>query len=166
MLGQASSPMLAKAEQGIQAKVPQKLQADLERAVHAGLMILYSPKLKADLQKKLAATTDPVTDAARGAAHMLSNLFQQSGKRIPPAVMVPAAGILAFEYLDLLAKAGKVQITPDIIDKTAIAVSDALLPAMGITPEKMQQALAQAKQGGGPAGAVPPHGIIAGQRGA
>ena len=162
MLGKSSHDMLAQAEQGIQAKVPQELQTALQKVLNAGATILYSPKLSAQLKQKIAATTDPVKDASEGAARMISNLYQQSNKTIPVALIVPAAMILAFEYLDLVAKAGKAQITPQMIAQTTTAVGDTVLPLFGVTKDKLAQMVAQAKSQGGTAqpAAPAPAGII------
>lgn len=165
MLGQASNPMLQQAEDGIKAKVPQNQQDALDKVVHAGLTILYSPKLAQQRNERIAATTDPVKDAGEGAARMMSNLFQQSGKKMPLPVIIPAGMILALEFLDLLAKAGKAQVTPDLIAKVSKAVADSLLPLFGATPDKVQQAMAQSKGAQPPAGqpvapAPVPTGII------
>lgn len=156
MLGQASNPMLEQAEQGIQSKTPPDQQAALEKVVHAGLTVMYSPKLAQQRNERIAATTDPAKEAGEGAARLMSNLFQQSGKKIPLPVIVPAAMILAFEYLDLVAKAGKTQITPELIANAAKAVGDAVLPLFGATPDKVQAAMSQANQGAAPAQAPPP----------
>lgn len=160
MLGQASNPMLEQAEQGIQAKLPPDQQAALEKVIHAGLTILYSPKLTQQRNERIAATTDPVKDTAEGSARMMSNLFQQSGKKMPLPVIIPAAMILGFEYLDLLAKAGKADITPDLIAKASKAIGDAVLPLFGATPDKVQAAIAQSKQGGAAPAPAPSAGII------
>lgn len=168
MIGQASNPMLEQAEQGIQSKVPQDQQAGLEKVVHAGLTIIYSPKLSQQLTARLAASTNPAKEAGEGAARLISNLYQQSGKKMPVALVVPAAMIFAFEYLDLVAKAGKAEITPEIIANATQAVADAVLPLMGITKDKLAQLIAKSQQGGAqppvapvpPAAPVPAAGII------
>lgn len=154
MIGQASNPMLEQAEQGIQSKVPQELQAGFEKVIHAGLTIIYSPKLSQQLTARLAASTDPVREAGEGAARLISNLYQQSGKKLPVALVVPAAMVFAFEYLDLVAKAGKAEITPELIASATQAVADAVLPLMGITKDKLAQLIAQSKQGGAQAPAA------------
>lgn len=174
MLGQTSNPMLSQCEQGIQAKVPANMQTNFMKVVHAGLTIMYAPQTKDLLQKGIAASNDPAKEAAAGATRLISNLYQQSGKTLPIALVVPTAMIFAFEYLDLVAKAGKAQITPDMISTTTTAVSDALLPLLGVTKDKLASMAAAAKQqqpqGGASAPQAPaapaPGGIIAGQQGA
>jgi hypothetical protein len=165
MLGQSSNPMLEQAEQGIQSKVPQNLQAGLQKVIHAGLTIMYSPKLAQQRNDRIANSKDPAQDAGQGAARLILNLYQQSGKTLPVPLVVPAAMIFAFEYLDLVAKAGKAQITPDVIAQATQAVADSVLPMMGITKDKLAALIAQSQQGGAqPATGAPtapaPTGII------
>ena len=160
--------MLAQAEEGIAAKMPSNLSDSFGKVIHAGLTIIYSPKLSDQRNARIAATHDPVKEAADGAARLISNLYQQSGKKLPIPLVVPAAIIFGFEWLDLLAKAGKAQITPDLIAQTTQAVADAVLPLMGITKDKLAQLMAKAQAGGAQPGATPaapPAGIIAGAQG-
>ena len=169
-LGTASNPMLAQAEEGIAAKMPANLSDSFSKVIHAGLTIIYSPKLSDQRNARIAATHDPVKEAADGAARLVSNLYQQSGKKLPIPLVVPAAIIFGFEWLDLLAKAGKAQITPDLIAQTTQAVADAVLPLMGITKDKLAQLMAKAQAGGAQTGVdpqtpAPPAGIIAGAQG-
>lgn len=163
MLGQASTPMLQQAEDGIKSKVPADMQDALEKVVHAGLTILYSPKLEQQRNARIAGTQDPAKEAGEGAARMISNLFQQSGKKMPIAVAMPASMILAFEYLDLIGKAGKAEITPDLIAAATKSVADNVLPLLGATPDKVAELTAKAQQGQAqtaPPAAVAPAGII------
>lgn len=169
MLGQATNQMLEQAEQGIQSKIPAAQQDAFSRIVHAGLTIMYSPQLAQQRNQRMASVTDPVKDAATGAERMMSNLYQQSGKKMPPALIVPAALVLAYEWLDLLAKAGKAQITPDLIAQATQAVSQQVLALMGLTPDKIAALKAQAGQAGAgaPPAAAPaaPPGILAAAQG-
>ena len=146
MLGKASNPMLEQAEQVIQAKLPANMQPALQQVVNAGLTVMYSPQTAQARKQAIMNTKDPITESGEGAARLISNLFQQSNKTMPPGVIVPAATVFAFEYLDLMAKAGKVTITPDIIANSTQAVIAAVLPLMGVTPAKLQAMIAQAKQ--------------------
>ena len=77
--------------------------------------------------------------------------------------------IFAFEYLDLVAKSGKADITPDLIAQATQATASALLPLMGISPAKMQSLMAVAKQHGNAQATVPAptpaSGIIGGAQG-
>lgn len=153
MLGNAHDPLLQQAEQGIQSKVAPNMQGPLSQVVHAGLTVLYAQQNAAQLQKRIAAITDPAKEAGDGSARMLSNLYQQSNKTMPKQVIVPAAMIMAFEFLDLCAKAGKAQITPDLVAKTAQATADAIMPLFGITKDMLANGMKVAQQKA--AGALP-----------
>ena len=167
MLGQTTNPMLAKAEEGIQAKVKPAMQANLSKVVHAGLTIMYSPQMADARNKHLSEVTDFVGEAGKGSARMIYNLYLQSKKKMPLDIVVPACMIFAFEYLDLIEKAGKIKVTPDVISQVTQGVSEAVLPMFGVTPEKMatlmQQTQQKQAQGQTPA---KPQGIIAGAQGA
>ena len=161
MLGQASNPMLAKAEQGIESKVSQKLRPAFEKVVHAGLTIMYSPKLQEEMKKNLANTQDFADAAGKGSSRLISNLYLQSKKaKQVQDVAVPACMIFAFEYLDLAEKSGRVQITPDLISQATQAVADAVLPMFGMTKDKVDSMIQQKTQ------PQKPKGIIAGAQGA
>ena len=170
MLGQPSNQMLAQAEQGIQSKLPQAMQQDLQKVLHAGMTILYSPQLQGQLQQRIKTSADPIKDASEGAARLISNLYQQSNKTMPTALIVPAAMIFAFEYLDLVQKAGKIQITPQMISQTTTAVGDTVLPLFGMTKDKLAALIAHAKQNpqGAPQAApqAAPTGILGSAQGA
>lgn len=153
MIGQVSNPMLAQAEQGITSKVAPNLQSGLAKVVHAGLTIMYSPQLAQQRNAHMASSKDPAQDAGQGAARLISNLYQQSGKTMPIPLVIPAAMIFAFEYLDLVAKAGKAQITPDLISQATHAVADAVLPLLGVSKDKLAGMIQQ--QGGTTQGQAP-----------
>lgn len=156
MLGHPSNTMLKQAEQGIESKVPEQSKGAFSKVVTAGLTILYSSQMEQMRAQRMAQVQDPAKEAGEGAARMLSNLYEQSKKTMPVEVMVPAAMIFAFEFLDLLAQSGKAEITPDLIDKTTQSVGDAVLPLFGVTPDKLQKMIAESqnkKQSGIIAGA-------------
>lgn len=164
-LGQAVSPILQQAEQALQAKVPQQYQDALARVVKAGLSILYSPQLRAKLQQRISQGGNVVKDASDGAVRMIFELYKQSNKSIPAPVMVPAAMMFAFEYMDLVAKAGKVPITSNTVAQVTQATGQAMMTALGVTPQKLQQMAAQHQPGAqqGAPSQPQPAGLIGGQ---
>src|ERR1700756_2667745 len=115
MIGQASSQILQKTEQQIKAKVPPDLQPGFQRALAAALNIMYNdqqlPKMMAGIQQ----IQDPIQGAARGAAHLFGVLITQSKSQIPISIASAVAVCVMFEFLDLMEKAGKVKVTPDIV---------------------------------------------------
>lgn len=153
MLGKAANPLLEKAEQAIQSKVQPQYQSGLSKMVHAGLLIMYDPSLKPQMMQKISASTNPAQEAAQGSAMMVARLFKMSKNTIPAQLFAPAAMVFAFEYLDVVAKAGKAQITPQLIADTTQAVGDALMQAMGVSKDKLAQMVQQAKAKQGIVGA-------------
>lgn len=153
--------MLAQAEQGIESKVDPKLKPAFDKVVHAGLTIMYSPKLQNEMKKNLANTQNFAEAAGKGASRLISNLYMQSNKAPQVRdVAVPACMIFAFEYLDLAEKSGRVQVSPDLISQATQAVADAVLPMFGMTQDKIQSIMQQKAQ------PQKPQGIIAGAQGA
>lgn len=147
MIGQASDPILAKAEQAVAAKVPANLQKVFAGVVQAGNHILYSPQLSGPLQHRMnQSVSNPGESAGQGAVRLVAELFKQSGKKIPPALLSPAAMTFAFEFLDLMAKAGKAKITSQMVADAAQAVGDSMLTAVGVTKDKLQQAIREKQQ--------------------
>jgi hypothetical protein len=149
-IGQTSNPQLAQAEQAIQAKIPPALQGGFAKVLHAGLSILYAPQLRSKLQQKLAGG-NPIQDAGQGAARLAAELYKQSGNTIPKPLIVPAVIVFAFEYLDLAAQAGKIQITPAVIAQAAQTAAAAFLKMAGLNPEQLRQ---QGEQQSAPRGLV------------
>ena len=148
MLGEATYPILVKAEKGIADKVPENRQADFNKVVHAGLTIMYSSKLKSQRDQRLAQTTDPVKDASEGATRLITNLYLQSKKTIDGALITPATMTFAIEYLDLVGKAGMAEITPELLDQVIAATGDAIMAML--PQDKVKAAIASANNAQAP----------------
>lgn len=158
MLGQTTNKLLAQSEQAIESKIKPALKPAFDKVVHAGLTIMYSPKLQNEMKKNLASTTDFADAAGKGSSRLISNLYMQSKKTLPLDTVVPACMIFAFEYLDLAERAGRVEVTADLISKATQSVADNVLPMFGMTQDKVQSLIQQKQQ---------PQGIISGaQQGA
>ncbi len=148
MLGQPSSPILAQAEQAIQAKIPQQLQNEFQSILKAGLTIMQAPQLAQTMKHRLMSDTNPIKTAGEGAARMMAEINKQGGNifsnpQYGPLAM-PCALMFAYEYLDMSSKVGKIQITPQVLSHTVQSVGHAMLPLFGVTPDKMHSMIAQA----------------------
>lgn len=144
MIGKPSSPLLAQLEQKIEASVKPQFRKALSLLVQAGLNYTYSKANQKALQQRIKSVTNPPQDAGRAGVEVAGVMHKQNN-RIPMAVMVPGAMLLACEYLDLLSKAGKAQITPQTIAALANTVSHVALQAMNITPQQLDQMVSQGK---------------------
>lgn len=161
MLGKTTNPLLQQTEQQIQAKVKPEVKAGFDKAVTAGLKIMYGSK-GGVVTQQLSKSEDYAHNVGEGVAKLVAILFQQSKGTIPMNIAIPAATVFMCEGLDFLEKAGKVKVTPDLLAETTQDMTASVLQLFGVTPEKMQQMIAE-KQGGAPASPVapaPPTGIL------
>lgn len=142
MLGKATNPLLQKTEQAILAKVKPELQSGMQRTVTAGLQVMYGSKTNL-MTQQLGKSPDYAHNVGEGAAKLLGILYQQSKKTMPLSIGVPAAMIFTCEGLDFLEKAGKLQVTPDLLSQATQEMGASVLQLFGVKPEQMQQAIAQ-----------------------
>ena len=152
------NPILTQLEQATMAKVnPPALQQAVNKIVKMGKHILYSPESRDVVSKNLKMIDQGHAPQliGEGTAKVLGLVIHASKGTMPPKIGIPASTIIMCEILDLLEKAGKVQITPDFVAQCVKAVGSSILVLYGATPEMMQKFFsspqAQAKLGGKPA---------------
>jgi hypothetical protein len=139
MIGKTTNALLQKTEQAIQTKIPAILQQAFQRALTAGLSIMYSPQMQPKMMQGIQSIADPAQGAARGAANLLSVLMQQSGGKIPMSLAVPVAMCFLCEFLDLMEKAGKLQLTVQVIAQATQDASGNILQMFGVSPGSLRQ---------------------------
>lgn len=145
MLGKTNNEMMQQVEQQMQAKVPPESKAGFEKAVTAGLKVMYESK-GGVITQQLSKSDDYAHNVGEGVAKLIGILFQQSKGTLPIEIAFPAASIFMCEGLDFLEKAGKVEVTPELLAETTQDMTASVLQLYGITPEQMQQVIAE-KQG-------------------
>ena len=147
-IGKATNLLLIQSENGIRAKVPSNLKSAFDRVIEAGLTVMYSPEISSRRHAFIEQSKDQAKDAGEGAERLIKNLYAQSNKTMPEDVIVPCAMIFAFEYLDLVEKTGKAQITPDLVGKATMITSQSVLQGMyGITKDHLEQIMRQHQAG-------------------
>ena len=137
MFDKKFNPALAQARTAIESHVRPEFQAPLASCIESGREILSKPELHELLMHQMATSHNPPKDAGAGATRMVYTLYEQgqnAGKPLPPEILVPAAMIFAFEYLDLVAKTTGLKITPELIGQVTTDTGDAMLLAMRVTP--------------------------------
>lgn len=150
------NPLLQQTQQGILQKIKPELKAPLERTVAAGLQVMYAkPEV---LIQQLSKSPDFAHSVGEGAAKLVGVLFSQSKNTMPINIAVPAATFFMCEGLDFLEKAGKVQVTSELLAEATQDMSASVLQLFGVTQDKMKQAMAQKGQ--------PAEGIIGKAQGA
>ena len=164
MLGKTNNPALQKTEQAAEAKVEPKYRNAFERIVAAGMKVMYSEQSNSLLTDQLSKPGEPATNVGDGVGKLMGILWSEGKGTLPMQAMMPAAVVLVCEALDFMEKAGKVQVTPDMIADATKECMSVVLQGFGVTPEKLQQM--QAQNGAQPQPAAPTGIIGAAQTGA
>jgi hypothetical protein len=146
MIGQPSNQLIADEEQQIQAAVSPQYRDVLTQVLQLGMKWIYAPAQNKSLQNMINKTSDPSLQGSIFGITMMNMLQEMSGKKLPQQILVPGVIMFAMEYLDLVAKVGKVQITPQLIAHTVQHVGSGIMKMLKITPQKMHEAIGAGKQ--------------------
>ena len=141
MLGKTTNTLLQQTEQQTQSKVPAKFKTSFDRVVLAGQKLMYSDETHSMMRSQLDAPNPPEINVGEGIAKLMGILWKEGKGTI---------------QMDFAEKAGKIQVTPDTLAAATKELMSSLMQILGITPEKIQAAKAQAK----PAQPAAPKGII------
>lgn len=166
MLGQTKNQFLQAVEQAVMEKVPQDKRGAFERIVAAGEKVMYSPQTRQMLDNQLSQQGDPAEIAGEGVAKLFGLLFKESKGTMPMEAGIPAAQVLLCEGLDFLEKAGRIQVTNEVIGHATQAMVAYLLQLFGVSQDKLAQMMqAGAQQQGAQSGRPQAGGIVAAARG-
>lgn len=146
------NPLLEKTEAATLQKAKPQYVAAIQKVVFAGKKVMYDPKSRDMAMSALKQGTDPETIGS-AVAKLIGILLAHTKGTMPAEVFVPASTILLCEGLQFLEDAGVLKVTPDFLAQCTKATGSAILQLLGVTPEKMQQMLAQKGQ---QPGATPP----------
>jgi hypothetical protein len=133
-----SNPLLAQAETQLEAKLMPANKADYDKIVVAGLHIALQNG-SGGFMAKLAASKDPIGDAARGAASLVLIMRKQAHGVMPMKSGVPAGMTLLFHALDFIDRAKIAKIAEPEIDKASTIYVNFLFAKLHITPAMLQQ---------------------------
>jgi hypothetical protein len=126
------------------------LRVAVQKIYLAGMKVMYSSDTHQLVLKQLNNSLDPGTSVGKGVAALITLLFQQSKGTMPIPAVPLAAVLLVCEALDFMEKGGLAKVTPQIIDTAVQTVISMLMQKVGLTPQKMMQIAAQARNGGVP----------------
>jgi hypothetical protein len=134
-------PLLAEAEQQLEAHLDPKNRANYMKVVVAGMRAALDNKgPNGALAASLKSSPDPIRAAARGAIALVLILRKQSTGVMPIKAMVPAAMTLMFHALDLIDKAGIAKIGPTELVRATDIFTTTMFKKSGITPRMLQAA--------------------------
>jgi len=140
----AMSPLLMKAEQAIEAKVPASMQDAYHRIVTAAMKLAFAPSTHGSIMQGLDTSKDPVHDVAVGSVGLLLLMYKQSKNTMPVSPMIYAGMTMVIHGLDYLERAHKVTIGTNEIDAATKLFVATISPKVGLTPQVMQQHVAKA----------------------
>jgi hypothetical protein len=145
------NPLLVQVEQAITAKVAPDMRKAFNKIVVAGMKLMYAPKTEKMLRQQMNSGPPPQA-AGQGAAKVVGLLLTKSKGTAPFKAMIPAGVMLTCEALDFLERAGKAELTPDLVSEAVQEFGSAVLQVIGVTPEKLEQMMARAPGGQKPQG--------------
>jgi hypothetical protein len=137
---QVMTPLLAKTEAAIEAKVTPENREAHAKIVAAGMKFAFSNATHGTLVEGLARSKEPVHDVAVGVVGILMILAQKAQGTMPAPAMVSAGMVLVLHGLDYLEKTKGVKIGNKEIDDSTKLFTTTLLPKIGVTPEVMAKA--------------------------
>jgi len=139
---QQKNPLLEQVIQAVSAKVAPDQKKAFDRIILAGMRLMYADETEAMLKKQIASAEPPIA-AGQGAAKLVGLMLAKSKGTAPMKAMMPGGVVLTCEALDFMEKAGKVQLTPDIVSEAVQEFGSAVLQVIGVTPEKLEQMMAR-----------------------
>lgn len=124
---------------GAERFLPENLRAAFDRAVVAGQRLMFSEQMKEMIEQLLATQDPPEKKVAEGIAGLMGALMQKSKPQFPPQLVVPVAVELAYEGVQFLTEAGKIEPLSEEQMRTAIQATIALVVTkMGAKPEQVR----------------------------
>ena len=157
------NPILTKTKQAIEKKADPRLKPVIGKLVAAGMKVMYSEETRQMSIDALKGARDPESIGA-AVAKLAGILFNQSKQTAPMQALVPAAMMLLVEGLSFLEESGAVEVTPELVADSTMAMTSSLLQLLGATPEQiqgyMQKSGAQSAAPSAPEPAAQPAGIV------
>ena len=139
--GALGNPLLQQAEQKVESQLTPENRGNYEKIVVAGLHAALAGG-PTGILASLKKSTDPVSDAAKGAVALVIILRKQARGIMPLKAAVPAAMTLMLKALDFADRAKIVKVgQPELVRATHIFTDD-IFAKFGIT----KQGLANAAQ--------------------
>jgi hypothetical protein len=142
MAKQPKNPLLVQVEQAITAKVAPDMKKAFNKIVVAGMKLMYAPQTEKMLRKQMDSGPPPIA-AGQGAAKVVGLMLAKSKGTAPFKAMIPAGVMLTMEALDFLEKAGKAELTPELVAEAVQEFGSAVLQVIGVTPDKLEQMMSR-----------------------
>jgi len=173
------NPKLAKVEAGIEENIKPEDRKAYDRIVTAGMKVIASDEFEDNLLKTFKSDDAALPDkVAEGIGRLITFLHAGSGGKMPIGPTIAASYTFVAKGLDIAERGFGAKITDEMIAETTAKTMSIVLPLLGITQGKLQQAMqgqvspagttqqAMPPQPPGPSGAPPgggmPQGLMQG----
>lgn len=119
--------------------VPPELKEALDRIVAAGMKVMYSEETHQNVMEMMPKDGSPAQNLGVGISRLISLLYEQSNKTLPPQLMIPAGLVLLIDAADYLKQSGEMDIEDrDIGEATIVMITEIFKLAGGNADMAMQ----------------------------
>lgn len=142
----AKNPLLANIEQKMSMAIKPTDKQSYLKIILAGRKIMFDKQTHSIMMSQLNQPGDLMDNVVKGAVLLMMILYKNSKDSMPIPLIIPAAIILMCDALDFLEQTGKIKVDPDSLANATQALVGYLMQKMNLTPAKVQELTAQAKQ--------------------
>ena len=120
-------------------KVTDDEQAMYERAVNAGIKVLYAEETHEDIMNMLTTGADNPGKTLADVAHLImTQVDKEANGKIPETMILPAAAEILELTAELANTAGVVQVDQTVLDQATQELLLQLADSYGVSPEEIQ----------------------------
>jgi len=130
LIKQAEEQILQRLKTGVREPTLKLVAAGMKFAMRGGANSILA---------ELRDSQNVLQDCVKGAIGLVGALRKAAKGEVPQTAMVPAAMILALQALDFAARMGKIKVTNEVLDEATQFFVEMILPAMGVSHDRMQQ---------------------------
>lgn len=120
--------------------------AQFRRLLKAGMKVIYSQKTFPELTKELHKSKDPAGEVAKAMVSVLVLIQHRARGTIEVPALLRAGMALTLDALDFAEQVGVIKVDARTLDHATEEYIETLLPALGITTERLNEVLGQVKQ--------------------
>lgn len=126
--------------------IPPQLEGAYQKIILAGMKVMFDKSTHQLMIKELDGPGDMATRLGKGMTGLMSLLWQQSNKTLPPNLIIPAGLELMAHAVDFLKKAGQ-DVTDQEFGEAVQVFIQNTLKAFHLDPEKVAMIGARGAQG-------------------
>lgn len=144
---QSDHPILDQIEAKIEEMVKPEDKDAFVRIVVAGMKVMFDERTH-QMAMESVSKGDPINGAVDGVKDLMVMLYEESRGTMPPVPAMQAAIVLLCQALGFMQEVNMVQLDNENISEAVKSLSEKLMAAAGLTPEKVDELIAQTEQYG------------------